>query len=141
MNRPWRSPQAALALLLLVALEGCGSHSPAKGAKENNPAPNRPASATQDARTAAPEPAARPVGPATPKISQEQLLAAVARTAPGAEAKAIAFYEFPLKNPDRWVAIYVVNLINKADQRPAGTMVIDAYTGEVLTVFSPPSGQ
>jgi uncharacterized membrane protein YkoI len=78
-------------------------------------------------------------GPSTPKISREKLLAAIA-TASGAELKSMALYEFPLRNPDRWVAVYVVILMNKADQHPAGSMTIDAFTGDVLTVTGTPGG-
>jgi uncharacterized membrane protein YkoI len=79
-------------------------------------------------------------GPNTAKITREKLLATVAVNSPNSDASAVALYEFPVKNPERWVAIYVVTLVKKADRRPAGTMVIDAVTGDLLTVSNPPGG-
>ncbi len=37
--------------------------------------------------------------------------------------------------------VWLIDLISKSDQRPAGKVIVDALTGKVLSVSSPPSGQ
>lgn len=78
--------------------------------------------------------------PASAKISQEQLRQTVLAAAPAAQVGSVRMVEFPLSSPQRWVAVYVVELV-AADKRPAGSLVVDAVTGQVLTASNPPSGQ
>lgn len=60
-------------------------------------------------------------------------------TAPYMEVKQSRRVEFALHNPDRWVAVWVLDLGN--EERPyQGTIIVDAITGKVLNATNAPGG-
>lgn len=77
-------------------------------------------------------------------ISREQAVEATLQILRNVKVKDAVFVEnYQLEPKDRGVlaAAWVVELISKHENIPAGKAVVDALTGEVVSFSNPPSGQ
>lgn len=86
-------------------------------------------------------------GPPSPIALEQAARAALAGASPNPETIGTGAVEFReaylIERPPaaQHFDVWVVRLVNKADGRPAGRVVVHAYTGAVLDIAGPPSGQ